>query len=404
MTPLMKTPNKIITKKAGQHRRYASGFDYQKQGVYYAQVSETMMKLAEKELLALGAEDIVPSFRGLHFRAEKAVFYRINYMTRLSSRILAPLSSFECPDTDTLYRQSKTINWELLIQEGATFAVNANVSNNTAITHSQFAALRLKDAVADYFRERQGRRPDVDTRNPDVQINLHIRHDTAAVSIDASGGPLHKRGYREETVTAPMQETVAAAVIQLSEWDGSVPLYDPMCGSGTLLCEALMHHCRIPAGIFREKFGLENLPDFNQEIWNQVKSDADAGILPLQEGLIAGSDISKEAVNAARINLLGIHSGGQVSVEAGDFRTLPPLGKKIIVANPPYGIRLEKTTDLKQFHKDLGDFLKQKCMGSSAFIFFGDPQYIGSMGLKASWKLPLRSGGLDCRLVRYDIY
>jgi putative N6-adenine-specific DNA methylase len=201
-----------------------------------------------------------------------------------------------------------------------------------------------------------------------------------------------------------MQETVAAAIIRMSQWDGSVPLYDPMCGSGTLLCEALMHFCRIPSGIFRKKFGFEILPDFDAAIWKQIKTAADANIRELPEGLISGSDISEKAVYISKTNLLGLHFGPNVRITQSDFSLLPPLENQIIVANPPYGIRMGKNQDLYTFYKKLGDFLKQKCNRSNAFIYFGDPAYIKKMGLKASWKKPIQAGGLDGRLVKYELY
>ncbi|MFH1156464.1 MAG: THUMP domain-containing protein [Pseudomonadota bacterium] len=399
----MTLTQQTIRKKAGEHQRYASGFTYQKDGVYFAQIAEDLIQEGVKELTELGATQIIPSIRGIHFAADKATFYKVNYMSRLASRILAPLVAFPCPDTDTLYRQAKQIRWETLFKKKSTFAIFSNVSDSS-INHSQFASLRLKDSIVDYFRDLTGKRPDVDTQSPDIQINLHIRKDMADISIDASGGALHKRGYREETITAPMQETVAAAIIRLSGWDGSLPLYDPMCGSGTLLCESLMQYCRIPAGSFRTTFGFEYLPDFNPDIWDQVKADADAGTRNIQDGTIAGSDLDPRAVRAARINLMGLHNGNSVSVEQMDFRDLPSMPNMVLVANPPYGIRMGKEMDLKLFHKEFGDFLKQKCTGSTAYVYFGDTTYMGCMGLKASWKKDLKAGGLEGKLARYELY
>ncbi|MBU4011787.1 MAG: class I SAM-dependent RNA methyltransferase, partial [Proteobacteria bacterium] len=336
-------------------------------------------------------------------RADKSTLYRINYLSRLLSRCLAPLISYACPDTDTLYQKAKQIEWDDFFKYGNTFAVSGNVSDSS-ISHSKYAALRLKDAVADYFKEKTGRRPDVSVKNPDIQLNLHIRKDEAVISLDTSGGALHKRGYREDSVSAPMQETVAAAIIRFSEWDGSVPLYDPMCGSGTLLCEALMRYSNIPAGVFRKQFGFEFLPDFDEAVWKQVKKEADGHIRELPKGLIAGSDMSAQAVRASRTNLMGLHYGNNVSVEKADFRKLPTLGKHVIVTNPPYGIRMGGDEDLEIFYKNLGDFLKQKCKGSAAFVYFGDRKYIKNIGLEASWKKPIKAGGLDGRLVKYEMY
>jgi putative N6-adenine-specific DNA methylase len=372
-------------------------------GRYFAQIADSLKEAGAKELAELGAEDVRPEFSGIRFRTDTSGLYRINYLTRLLSRCLAPLISFACPDTDTLYEKAKQIAWEDFFSKGNTFAVSGNVSNS-AISHSKYAALRLKDAVADYFKEKSGQRPNVSVRNPDILLNLHIRNDKAVISLDTSGGALHRRGYREETVAAPMQETVAAAIIRFSQWDGSVPLYDPLCGSGTLLCEALMAYSHIPAGVFRNRFGFESLPDFDSAVWKQEKKEADGHIRELPQGLVAGSDVSAEAVSAARTNLMGLHFGNNVSVERIDFRESPAIEGQVIVANPPYGIRMGGDEDLDPFYKALGDFLKQKCKGSTAYIYFGERKYIKKIGLKASWKKPITAGGLDGRLVKYEMY
>jgi len=390
-------------KRPGRKKRQALVYQYQKDCRYFAQIADSLKEAGAEELVELGAEDVRPEFRGIYFKADKSTLYRINYLARLISRCLAPLISYACHDTDTLYQKAKQIEWEDFFSEGNTFAVSGNVSDSE-ISHSKYAALRLKDAVADYFKEKTGKRPDVSVRNPDILLNLHIRHDKAVISLDTSGGALHRRGYREETVAAPMQETVAAAIIRFSKWDGSVPLYDPLCGSGTLLCEALMRYSNIPAGVFRNQFGFEFLPDFDGVVWKQVKKEADGHIRELPKGLIAGSDVSAEAVRAARTNLMGLHYGNNVSVERADFRKLPAFEKHLIVTNPPYGIRIGRDEDLEIFYKNLGDFFKQKCKDSVAFVYFGERKYIKKIGLKASWKKPVMAGGLDGRLVKYEMY
>ncbi len=390
-------------KRLRGEKRPAALYQYQKDCRYFAQIAEGLKEAGAEELVELGAEDVRPEFRGIRFGADKSSLYRINYLTRLLSRCLAPLISFTCHDTDTLYQKAKQIEWEDFFAQGNTFAVSGNVSDS-AISHSKYAALRLKDAVADYFKEKTGQRPNVSVRNPDILLNLHIRNDKAVISLDTSGGALHRRGYREETVSAPMQETVAAAIIRFSEWDGSVPLYDPLCGSGTLLCEALMRYSHIPAGVFRNRFGFESLPDFDGAVWKQVKKEADGRIRKLPQGLIAGSDVSAEAVSAARTNLMGLHYGNNVGVERADFKKLPALEGHVIVTNPPYGIRMGREGNLEMFYKNLGDFLKQKCNGAAAFVYFGERAYIKKIGLKASWKKPIKAGGLDGRLVKYEMY
>lgn len=395
----------VILRKKGDKSRNPEPpkYLYQKKLRFYAQVSETLKDAAVGELQSLGGTDIMPSFRGIWFTAEKEALYRINYSSRLISRVLAPLAAFDCYNTDVLYKEARQIRWDDFFDEDMTFAVFANVSDSR-INHSKFAALRIKDGIVDSFLEHTGRRPNVAPINPDVEVNLHIRKNVAELNIDVSGGALHRRGYREETVSAPMQETVAAGIIRMTGWNGKVPLYDPMCGSGTLLCEALMHYCRIPAGIFRKNFGFEHLPDFDPAIWEQVKKEADSKIREIRSGLIGGSDRAEEAVRAAMTNISGIHHGNRVEIRQSDFRDLPGIRDAVIVTNPPYGIRMGKDEDMDALYRALGDFLKQKCTGSTAYIYFGDPVFIKSIGLKPAWKKPLKSGGLDGRLVKYQLF
>ncbi len=394
----------ILQKGQGRTRKLARlRYIYEKESRYFAQVAETAKEIAGKELLALGARDLSFVFRGIWFSAAKRDFYRITYHARLLSRVLVPLVSFECADKDVLYKEAGKIQWEEFMTLKQTFSIEANVSESS-ITHSNFAGLRVKDAIADYFRDRTNRRPDVDAKDPYLMVNLHIHRDVATLSLDASVGPLYKRGYRELSVSAPMQETVAAAIIHMSGWDGTVPLYDPMCGSGTLLAEALMAYCKIPSQVFRTRFGFEQLPDFDPQIWKEIQHAANQDIRPLPPGLIAGSDIAENSINAAKTNLMGLHYGANVRVEQKDFRQILGIEDSLIVTNPPYGIRMGKDQDLKGFYQDLGFFLRERCRRSTALVYFGEPRYIKHVPLAPSWKQPLKIGGLDGKLVKYELY
>lgn len=398
------TRKAILQKGRGKIRKLAKlNYIYEKESRYFAQVSETAKLMAGEELTELGAKNLSLEFRGIWFTASKPAFYRITYQSRLLSRILIPLITFACPDKDTLYKEARKIHWEEVMSVKHTFSITANVSES-GITHSNFAGLRVKDAIADYFRDRTNRRPNVDPKNPDIMINVHLHRDVATVSLDASLGPLHKRGYREASVSAPMQETVAAAIIRRSGWDGTIPLYDPMCGSGTLLAEALMMYCRIPAQVFRTRFGFERLPDFDSRLWEKIRQAAEQNIRPLPPGLIAGSDISEQSVTAAKTNLMGLHHGADVTVTQTDFREIPGIEDSLIVTNPPYGIRMGKDRDMKQFYQNLGMFLRERCRRSSALVYFGDPKYIKHVPLAPSWKEPLTIGGLDGKLVKYQLF
>jgi putative N6-adenine-specific DNA methylase len=378
-------------------------YEYQRDKRFFAQIAEGIKEPGIDELSELGARDISPEYGGLHFHADKETLYQVNYFSRLASRILAPLVSFSCRTSDELYKKTKEINWTDFISVKNTFAVFSNVSNSR-INNSHFASLRVKDGVVDSFREMSGKRPDVDSRNPDIWLNLYIRNDEASISLDTSGGSLHRRGYRKESLSAPMQETVAAAIIRLSKWDGSVPLYDPLCGSGTILCEALMHYCRIPSGFFRERFGFEFLPDFDKSLWIKVKKEIDRQIRKLPEGYISGSDISPEAVEAAGTNMRRLPHGEKIRLKVGDFRESEGLENGVIITNPPYGVRMGNRPELDLLYKELGDFLKQRCKGSVAYIYFGERAFIKKIGLKPAWKKPLKTGGLDGRLVKYELF
>lgn len=378
-------------------------FTYQKSERYFAQIAEGMEEVGAAELSRLGALDLKPAYRGVHFTAGRRTLYAINYESRLATRVLAPLLTFDCHSSNYLYKTAGNIDWLRLMTVENTFAVSATVSNSN-IRHSQYAALRVKDAIADRFRAAGGSRPNVDTMDPDLRIVLHIHGNRAAIHLDTSGGSLHRRGYRRETVDAPMQETVAAAILEHTGWDGTRPLYDPMCGSGTLLAEALMRARRLPAAFLREKFGFRHLPDYDENLWRSVKEEADGRIRPLPESLLEGGDISAAAVRAARANFRALPGGRSIHLDRRDFRDIPGLEDRVIVCNPPYGIRSSPGADLSGFMKEFGDFLKQRCRGSEAYIYFGEREWIKKIGLRSSWKKPLKNGRLDGRLVKYELY
>ncbi len=378
-------------------------YNYQMSKRFFAQIAEGMEELGIEELSRLGAGDVKPTFRGLYFSAEKETLYRINYTARIISRVLAPLLTFDCHSTEYLYKTARSIPWTELFSLDETFVISANVSNSI-IRHSQYAGLVLKDAIVDSFRDTYDDRPNVERINADICFNLHISKNKATIYLDTSGGSLHRRGYRDEAVDAPMQETLAAAIVRLSDWDGSTPLYDPMCGSGTLLFEALMHYCAIPSGYFRESFGFRFMPDFDERTWNSVKKEADRQIRPLKEGLIAGSDISEKAVAMARMNSRNLPSGKNIRFSKMRFQDIGSIKDTTIVCNPPYGLRMKNSQDMAEFMKDFGDFLKQRCTGSTAYVYFGNRELIKKVGLRTAWKKPLKNGQLDGRLVKYELY
>lgn len=378
-------------------------YTYQEENRFFAQISTGLEEYGADELEEFGAENVNPVFRGIHFKADLEKIYKINYNSRLISRVLAPIKTFKCHSTKYLYKIVKSINWTDFLDVNETFAIFAHTSNSK-IRHSQYASLCVKDAIADFFKENFGKRPNVDKFKPDVWISLHIDNDNGVLSIDTSGGSLHKRGYRKETLEAPMIETLAAGIIKVSGWNGEKPLYDPMCGSGTLLCEAVMSYCKIPSGFLRERFGFECLPEFDRKLWRKIKEDSDSQIRELPENLIFGSDISSKAIRLSARNLRVILQNQNVALSTKDFRNIAEIKDSTIVTNPPYGIRIKNPDNLEYFYKEIGDFFKQKCTNSTAFVYFGERQFLKNIGLRTSMKMPLSNGGLDGRLGKFEIY
>lgn len=378
-------------------------YDYARHDRYFAQVTGGLEQEGARELLALGATHAEPAHRGVAFTADRSTLYRIVYQARLLGRVLAPLLRFRCRSSDALYAWTRAIAFEDFFTPDETFVVHVNAASRY-FEHSQYAALRVKDAIVDRFRDRTGQRPSVERHQPTVGFHLHLVEDHATLSLDASGGALHRRGYRDGSVAAPMQETLAAAIVRASGWTGDRPLYDPFCGSGTLLAEALMVYARIPAGFLRPRFGFERLPDFDASAWRQLRAAADALIRPLPVGAIAGSDLDPEAVAVARRNLDRLPGGSQITLRALDFRALESLAGRVILANPPHGIRLGVATELPGLYRDLGDFLKRRCAGASACVYVGDRALAASVGLRPRARIPLVSGALDGLLLRYEVF
>lgn len=394
---------------------------YQEDRRYFAQIGTGMEEYGVQELQRLGASEVEVGFRGIHFVGSTEVLYRINYESRLCTRVLAPLVRFRCRSQHDLYDAARSIDWGLFLDERDTFAVFSNV-RRSVIENSAFGSLKVKDAIVDQFRDRSGQRPSVDKEAPQVGVNLHLDEDRGTLSLDCSGGSLHRRGYRRRTMRAPMQETLAASILEIAAAsaektgpapDGSDstrssfdtrPLFDPMCGSGTILAEALMRRCRIPAGSLRRYWGFSRLPDYDQGVWNRVRDEADGRIVAMAPEAIGGTDIDKRCVHASRYNLAVLPFGNQVPVSRSAFEDLEPPEPGIIITNPPYGHRLASGEDLHAFYQSYGDFLKQKCHGSTAYVYFGDREWIKSIGLKPSWKKPLTNGGLDGRLLEFKLY
>ncbi|MCB0277160.1 MAG: class I SAM-dependent RNA methyltransferase [Calditrichaeota bacterium] len=316
---------------------------------------------------------------------------------------MAPLVSFDSPDGATLIKNADAVAWDTFFTVHETFAIFSQTVDSQ-IDHSLYAAQALKDAIVDQFRKKYYSRPSVDRQNPDVWFNIYIENDRATVSLDL-GGALHKRGYRRKQLEAPMKETLAAAIVRLSEWHGSMPLWDPFCGSGTLLCEALMHFHRIPAGYLRKNLSLKRLPDFEAEPFQVLQEGLKEGVRKATDRVrILGSDADFRAIAAAKTNLRCLPYGDRVKLKVGDFRDADGFENGVIITNPPFGTRLGSIKELTGLYREFGDFLKNKCKGSTAYIYVGNRELIPALGLKTSRKIPLFNGALDGRLVKLELY
>ena len=285
-----------------------------------------------------------------------------------------------------------------------TLAVDCSL-RDSAMTHSGFVALKTKDAIVDELRDRHGSRPNVDTRDPDLRVNVHLVKNRCTVSLDTSGVPLDRRGYRLDRTEAPLRETLAAALVALSGWDGTIPLVDPMCGSGTIPIEAALKAARRAPGLLRKGFGFMRWPDFDPARWALLTAEArDLALSSLPAG-ITGSDRSAPAVASARENAGKAGVAGLISLSQQDFSSFtPPPGPGVLIVNPPYGQRLGEEEALKPFYKLIGDVFKQRCTGYTAYLLTGSQELAKCVGLRASRRFVLFNGPIECRLLKYELY
>lgn len=372
---------------------------------FFISTPRNLEPLLAEELREMGIADVEVRPLGVEATLSREEVYRVVYGSRLASRVLRPLATFPCRDPDELYEHASKFNWVKILKPDQTLKVTASVSDST-ITHSQFAALKLKDAVVDHLREKTGERPSIDRETPDVRLDLYLRKDQATISLYYSDGIMHRRGYRIQAVEAPLKENLAAAVIRFAGWKGDNPFVDLFCGSGTFLIEAAMVATRTPAGFFRPTQGFESLPDFSATAWAKVKLEMDKEILPLAKGLITGVDISARAMAATRANLAKTPYMDAVKLVQKDFARMEgPFQGRTLVGNPPYGVRLEDTQEgLKELYKVIGQFLKTRCEGSKAYIFIPDAVMEKEIWFKPDRKLLLDNGALEVIVAEYAVF
>jgi len=369
----------------------------------FAAVPRGAEEIAAAELEALGLQRVRVGKGGVSFVADRAGLYRSNLWLRTASRVLVQLTIFPCASPADLYNGVHAIDWTMLITPAMTLAVDCSL-RDSALTHSGFVALKTKDAIVDRIREACGSRPNVDTASPDVRINVHLHKNVCTVSLDSSGDPLDRRGYRLERNEAPLRETLAAAVVALTGWNGSIPLADPMCGSGTIPIEAALVAGRVAPGLQRS-FGFQRWLDFDGQLWQQLLSDADTGIRKLPVGLITGYDLDSRALACASRNAAKAGFEGQLHFFHAALDAFQPEGDTgVVIINPPYGKRLGDEEQLRELYCQIGDIMKKRCRGWTGYVLTGNLELAKYIGLKASRRIVLFNGAIECRLLKYELY
>ncbi len=371
---------------------------------YFATTSKGLEEILAGEVADLGGEEIAVAAGGVGFSGDAALGYRANLWLRTANRVLLRLAEFPAVTPDDLYEGASAVAWPELFSVRRTIAVDAT-TRDSGIAHSHFAAQKTKDAVVDRFRAAAGGRPDVDPAGADVRINVRLARDECTLSLDLSGESLNRRGYRAEPGEASLRETLAAGLVLLTGWDGRVPFVDPACGAGTIPIEAALIATDTAPGLLRRGFSFQNLADFDARAWNALLSEARGRVDAKWRGRIAGSDISRAAVRAARENAGRAGVGGRIAFEVRDVRDLAPDGPPgIILCNPPYGVRMRAGAGEDSFYRAMGEAFKKRCRGWTAYLLSGNPDATRALKLKASRRIPLMNGPIDCRLLKYELY
>lgn len=369
----------------------------------FAAVPRGAEEIAAAELRELGIAGAQVSRGGVAFAADRTGLYKANLWLRTASRVLVQLAVFPCTTPAELYGGVHALDWTRLITPAMTLAVDCSL-RDSALTHSGFVALKTKDAIVDRIREACGSRPNVDTASPDVRINVHLHKNVCTVSLDSSGDPLDRRGYRLERNEAPLRETLAAAVVALTGWDGSTPLADPMCGSGTIPIEAALLAGRVAPGLQRS-FGFQRWLDYDERLWERLLSEAGDGIRRLPLGLVAGCDQDSRAIKLAARNAAKAGFEGQLHFFHAALDAFQPEGDRgVVIINPPYGKRLGDEEELRELYCQIGDIMKKRCRGWTGYVLTGNLELAKYIGLKASRRHVLFNGAIECRLLKYDLY
>lgn len=354
------------------------------------------------EIRSFGGENIENLKRAVSFSGDKRTLYRMNYESRFSLNILVPIFGFTANNTDEIYDGVQRINWDDFLALDKTFSIHATISSEL-YEHSQFVVLKVKDAIVDQFRDKYQDRPSIDTENPDLKIQVHIYNDEVTISLDSTGEPLYKRGYRKRVGEAHLNEVLAAGLIKLSEWKCDVPFLDPMCGSGTILAEAGMLLTNTPSGKYRKAFGFQKWRDYDEKLWTEVKNSANNKI-SASELSITGFELDMPNVELARINTEFLSPLVQINIIKADMMKMkPPYSAGFIIVNPPYGERL-RSQSVPELYAEMGTTLKHQYSGYRACIISSNFDALKNIGLKTSRRFTVFNGPLECKFQCFDLY
>jgi putative N6-adenine-specific DNA methylase len=369
---------------------------------FFATCARGLEPTLARELNGLGAAEVREGRGGVAFTGDEALVYRSNLWLRTAVRVLRPVLEAHVESPDDLYAAVQSIDWSRHMTPDHTLAVDCNV-RDSRITHSQYAARRVKDAICDQFVAKTGRRPSVDVERPMVGLNLHIFKDDAVLSLDSSWDSLHKRGYRPVLTKAPLNEALAAGLVLATGWTGETPLVDPMCGSGSLPIEAGWISLRRPPGLTRKHFGFMGWMDFDVAQWTRVRDEARAKVLKTLPAFVGGSDIRPDAIEHARTNARAAGIGNLLAFERADIRDFrPPDGPAgVLICNPPYGERIGEERELRPLYRQIGDVFAQRCRGWSCFVFTANDAPWREIGMKPAESTPFWNGKIACRLLKY---
>ncbi len=371
---------------------------------YFATVARSLETIAAQELERLGAKEVRPDFTGVNFQGDRALLYRVNLWARTIFRVLMPIREVKCYNAEQLYRSVQKIDWEEYIQPDNTLAVKCTGSNRN-LNHTHFSALQIKKAIVDQQRRKTGRRSSVNLENPDLLINAHIFQNRCILSLDSSGASLHRRGYRPAMGLAPLKETLAAALLEMAEWNPNLPFLDPLCGSGTLPIEAALKGLNIAPGLYRKRFGFESWRDFDQSLWQKILKEAKDSQLSELKAPIVGSDRDPNILEQARTNANFCGIEHQIKFCQKELSQIEsPADCGIIICNPPYGKRIGNAQKLGALYQLLGDIFKQRFKGWTAYVLTGNKELAKQIGLRASRRIPVYNGSLPCTLLKYELY